>query len=128
MITSQILGIASGGLGLDCQDVAVMHAGVFWLRGPPNVLGSLFRGSGQNLTLRQSPEIRGNFLKICVKIIKNMKVFEKNSENMQNFTEYLVPFGCVVGKIRIIIYIAIMVIPKLREFSIILSINWTIKL
>ena len=48
---------------------------IFRLKGVRQMsLGSVFLGSGQNFTtVGRSPEIWGNFSKICIKIIKNMK-------------------------------------------------------
>ena len=37
--------------------------------------GSDFEGWEQNFTAGKSPKIYGNFSKICVKIIKNMKIY-----------------------------------------------------
>ena len=52
--------------------------------GLPNLWGSDFRGSERNLTIWQSPNIWGNFAKICIKINKNseklLRKFKKNKE------------------------------------------------
>ena len=45
--------------------------------GPPNVWGSAFRGSRQNFTITQGPEIWGNFPKLALKVFKNEKVWRK---------------------------------------------------
>ena len=46
---------------------------------------SFFRGSRQNFTTGQSPEIWGNFPKICIKIIKNMEKYWENFRKTQIF-------------------------------------------
>ena len=61
-----------------------MHAGFFGLRGPPNVCGSIFRGSGQNFTIGPS---FWEFSKIVVKIDKNFKIYREIFRKMQNFTK-----------------------------------------
>ena len=54
--------------------------------GPQNVWGgSDFSRVERNFTIAQSPKIRGNFSKICIKINKKLKNIEKIREKMQIF-------------------------------------------
>ena len=54
--------------------------------GPQNVWGgSDFSRVERNFTIGQSPKIRGNFSKICIKIKKKLKNIEKIREKMQIF-------------------------------------------
>ena len=103
-----------------------MHAGFFGWGGPPNVWGYVFWWSGQNFPIGRSPEIRGNFSKCALKLLKIWKIMEKYFRKMQNFYENSF-FARLWRKIRIIIYTwAIMVVlgpksPEARKISIILS-------
>ena len=51
-----------------------------FLGGGPN-----FRGLERSFAIGQSPKIRGNFSKICIKINKKLKNIEKIREEMQSF-------------------------------------------
>ena len=55
------------------------------LRGSTKSLGSDFRGSERNFTIGQSPKIRGNFSKICIKINKNVNTYWENSRKNANY-------------------------------------------
>ena len=57
---------------------SVTHVGFFGRAGSAKCLGSFFRGSEQNVTIRRSPLIWGNFSKVCIEIIKSLEIMEKN--------------------------------------------------
>ena len=52
----------------------------------PNVSKApLFRWSGPNFTINRSREIMENFSKICMKIIKNMKIYGEHFRKLNFF-------------------------------------------
>ena len=62
--------------------------------GPQNVWGgSNFSRVERNFTIGQSPKIRGNFSKICIKINKKLKNIEKIREKNADFSEKFLNFG-----------------------------------
>ena len=74
------------------------------MRGPPNVRGSVFRGSGQNFTIEQSPEVLANFQEFALKLSKYEYLWINFQKNSKTFTDILHFCASFVEK-RIITYI-----------------------
>ena len=62
----------------------------FWVEGGPQNVGvSDFSRVERNFTIAQSPQIRGNFSEIGIKINKNLQNYWENSRKMQFFRKFI---------------------------------------